>query len=81
MADGRQGAHIPFHRGQAALGGTKYTLKCAVRGYEKQLFLPDVQSSHCLLDLRTGTPLSYVRHSLFSDVRESVWGGGRIGFV
>lgn len=81
MADGRQGAHIPFHRGQAALGGIKYTLKCAVRGYEKQLFLPDVQSSHCLLDLRTGTPFSYVRHSLFSDVRESVWGGGRIGFV
>lgn len=51
-----------------------------MRGSEKHLFRPDVQSSHCLLDLSTGTPISYVRHSLFSDVRESVWGGGRIGF-
>jgi len=70
-----QGAHVPSLRGWTALGGIKYTQKRAIQGYEEHLLRPDVQSSDYLLDWRTGTPFSYVRHSPFPDVPASVgWG-------
>lgn len=62
-------------QGQTALGAIESTLNCTIQGYEKHLFPADVQPSHCLLGFRTGALFSSVRHSLISDVWESLWGG------